>query len=255
MKIRVLGCHHTETESARLSSLLMDDQIALDAGALTSTLSLEEQAKINSVIITHHHFDHVRDLLTLALGGYHTGETISVYSTPEVLEFLGDNFLNGRLYPDFTTRPTPPRLRLVPIESGRSHQVAHIEVTPLDVDHSVPAIGIFIKGKGGESLFCTGDTGGGFAGTLERFRPSTLITEVTFPNAEEALARMTKHMTPKLLEDELLLLAGTGSLPQSVLAIHMSPETEDQIREELAGVGEKLSIPITPAYEGMVPEL
>ena len=81
MRIRVLGCHHTETKNNRLSTLLIDDHIALDAGAITSTLSTEEQANLTDVVITHHHFDHTRDLLTLALGGFESGQTISVFGT------------------------------------------------------------------------------------------------------------------------------------------------------------------------------
>ena len=45
MKIEFLGAHTTETRSTRLSSLLIDDVLALDAGGLTSSLSLAEQLK------------------------------------------------------------------------------------------------------------------------------------------------------------------------------------------------------------------
>lgn len=104
-------------------------------------------------------------------------------------------------------------------------------------------------------MFCTGDTGGGFAEILIKTRPRMLITEVTYPNAQESLARSARHMTPKLLEEELRPLAGTESAPQTVLAIHMNPSMEGAIRGELALVAKDLNIPITTAYEGLVFEL
>ena len=67
MHLRFLGCHHTETAKTRLSSILIDGDVVLDAGAITSTLSAEEQNRIKAVLITHCHYDHIRDLPTLAL--------------------------------------------------------------------------------------------------------------------------------------------------------------------------------------------
>jgi ribonuclease BN (tRNA processing enzyme) len=252
MKIRVLGCHHTETADTRLSSLLIDDHVALDAGALTSTLSMEEQARVTTVLITHHHYDHVRDLLTLALGRYESGDTVSVFSTAETLDYLQANLLNGRLYPDFTRVPTPPRLQPVALEVDRLHEVAGLAVTPVRAQHSVPAVGYRIRSGEGREVFCTGDTGGGFGQTLGRARPDLLITEVTFSNDQESFARLTYHMTPKLLEEELRPLVAAGNAPQSVLVVHMNTAAEPRIREEVSAVAERLHIPIAIAHEGMV---
>ena len=104
-------------------------------------------------------------------------------------------------------------------------------------------------------MFCTGDTGGGFAHLLERTRPSLLITEVTFPNSQEGMARLSKHMTPRFLEEELRPLVGTSSSPASVLAIHINSEAEPIIRKELEAVEANLGIAITVAEEGMVLEV
>jgi hypothetical protein len=46
MKIEMLGAHNTETDKARLPSVLVDDVIALDAGGLAASLSLERQQHI-----------------------------------------------------------------------------------------------------------------------------------------------------------------------------------------------------------------
>lgn len=252
MNIRVLGCHHTETQSSRLSTLLIDDHIALDAGAITTTLTIAEQAKVTDVVITHHHYDHTRDLLTLALGGANSGQTVSVHSTQDVLDHLQNHLLDGSFYPKFTENPNPPRLRLVPLQLEQPKKIGAVQFTPFAVEHSVPALGYLLSSDGGDDVFCTGDTGGGFAHILEKTKPTLLVTEVTFPNSQAEMAKLSKHMTPKLLEDELLQMVGTSSAPASILVIHMNSAAEPVIREELKLVEEKLGIPITAAEEGMV---
>jgi hypothetical protein len=126
LRIRLLGCHHTETATARLSSYLVNDRLALDAGALSSTLTQKEQDNLAGIVVTHLHFDHNRDLLTVGLGGFETGLSLPVYGTAETLDYLHENFLNGRTYPDFTVRPSTkkPRLQLTPLEPWKEHDVA-----------------------------------------------------------------------------------------------------------------------------------
>ena len=62
MEIRFLGVHNLESVDTKLVSLLIDGVLAVDAGSITTTLSFEEQQRIKSFLITHHHFDHIRDL-------------------------------------------------------------------------------------------------------------------------------------------------------------------------------------------------
>ena len=66
MQLRILGCHGGETPKHRTSSFLVGDEVAIDAGAITSSLSLGEQERIRSVLVSHPHMDHIRDLATLA---------------------------------------------------------------------------------------------------------------------------------------------------------------------------------------------
>jgi len=52
MQIRFLGAHNTETQTTRLPGVLIDNRLALDAGSLTSSLSLEEQLKLDAILLT-----------------------------------------------------------------------------------------------------------------------------------------------------------------------------------------------------------
>ena len=65
MRIRVLGAHNCETRSTRLVTLLIDDILALDAGGLTSTLTVKAQKKLKGILLTHPHYDHIRDIPAL----------------------------------------------------------------------------------------------------------------------------------------------------------------------------------------------
>jgi ribonuclease BN (tRNA processing enzyme) len=67
MEIRILGAHNVESATSKLVSLLVDDVLAVDVGSLTSSLSLEEQQKVSNILLTHCHYDHVRDLAAVAL--------------------------------------------------------------------------------------------------------------------------------------------------------------------------------------------
>ena len=51
MKIRVLGCHGSELPGHNPTAFLINDSILLDAGAVTSALTLEEQLKIKAILI------------------------------------------------------------------------------------------------------------------------------------------------------------------------------------------------------------
>lgn len=62
MRIRFLGAHNTETLTTRLSGLLVDQALALDAGSLTASLTLSQQLSLKGVLLTHQHYDHIRDI-------------------------------------------------------------------------------------------------------------------------------------------------------------------------------------------------
>ncbi|MGE3817495.1 MAG: MBL fold metallo-hydrolase [Nitrospiraceae bacterium] len=70
----MLGCHDADQLAAgpegsverRTCGLLLNDTALLDAGTGGSRLYLHEQRRIQAVLLTHLHFDHIRDLPTLA---------------------------------------------------------------------------------------------------------------------------------------------------------------------------------------------
>ena len=103
MELRILGCHGGESPKHKTSSFLIDERIALDAGAVTSMLTLEEQKRVDSVLVSHAHLDHIKDLATLADNRcQQAGPPLVVAGLPETIAILKAHFFNDLLWPDFS---------------------------------------------------------------------------------------------------------------------------------------------------------
>ena len=254
MQIRFLGCHHTETSSTRLSSLLVDKELVIDAGAITSTLSAEEQSQIKAVLLTHQHLDHIRDVPTLALNGRGSGHTLPVFATPETLRSVKDHLLNGSIYPDFTQIPSAeePRIQLVPLKPQEEREVCGYLVTPVPMIHCEGSVGYLVKSPSGKRFFHSGDTNGeGLADIWQKLKPDLVVVEVTFPDSQEPLARLTNHLTPQLLGREITKALNSDGEAPRFFVTHMNTLLEAEIQAELHILSMKLQIPITLAHEGL----
>jgi len=256
MNICFLGAHNIESRDTGHSCLVIDGTLAIDAGALTSSLSFIDQRALKALLLTHRHFDHIRDMPSLAMNLYLSGGSIDVYCTQEVYEDLTNYLLDGRLYPDFRERPAGnPAVRFAVVEPYRAEQVAGYTVLPVPVRHSVPAVGYQVTSVEGKTVFVTGDTGPGLEECWQHVSPQLLVIEATLPNEEAEFARMAGHMTPHLLTEEMCAFRkAKGYVPQ-IVTVHMNPESEEQISIQLDEVAEALNTPVTLAYEGMQLEL
>jgi cAMP phosphodiesterase len=248
MNIKLLGVHNIESLNTRLSSLMIDETLVVDAGALTSSLSLDAQRNLKAVLLTHQHYDHIRDIPAFAINLASSGDTVDVCATQQAYDVVTDHLLNGKIYPNFLEYPPDnPTVRFAVIEPLKPFRIEGYIILPVPVKHSVPTVGYQITSPDNKVLFCTSDTGQGLADCWEQVSPQLLIIEVTDSNNFGAPG----HLTPNQLRQELITFQEMkGYLPE-VVTVHMMPAQEEEIKEEIAVVAEELNSPITVGYEGM----
>jgi ribonuclease BN (tRNA processing enzyme) len=253
VKIRILGAHNLESRDSKFISLLIDDVLAIDAAALTSSLSQAAQQKLKAVLLTHQHYDHIRDIPALGMNFYVHKNTLDICTTRAVYNVLTAHFLNDIVYPDYMTKPPEkPTLRFTELQAGREETIAGYTVLPVTVNHAVPTVGYQVTSAEGKKVFYTSDTGPGLAEIWRQITPDLLIIEVTSLNKYDDFARETGHLTPGLLQQELGSFREIkGYLPQIVL-VHVNPLDERDIQAEVSKVAKALKTTIRFGNEGMM---
>ena len=252
MEIRILGAHNCESQSTRCVCFIIDNSLAVEAGGITSVLSRKEQQELNAILLTHQHYDHIRDIPGLALNFFQSGDSIDIYSTAEVFDVIDTHILNDRVYPRFQQLPEEnPTIKFNIIEPLRSQWIDGHRILPVPMNHCGETVGYEISDRQGNVVFYTADTGPELADCWKHISPQLIISEVTLPNAAEEFARKTGHLTPDLLEQELIEFRELkGSLPP-VAVVHMDATQEAQIKREVDTVATDLEIRITVLREGM----
>jgi 3',5'-cyclic-nucleotide phosphodiesterase len=239
MRLRVLGCSGGSAPGAQLSSYLVDDVLAVDAGALTTTLELPEQRRVQDVLITHSHLDHVWTL-PLFIANRFGGPAIPcrIHGSSYTLETVRQHFFNDRVWPDFTeaAREGVPLMQFVPVDPGDEVAVLDYAVAAAPLVHGVPCQAYRIR-AGGRSLIVCGDTYQAdalwaLANASEDLR--AIVIECSFPDRYAPLARASLHLTPRLLAAELRKLRRDCA----VLVTHLKPEDRAEVEGELSALGD-----------------
>jgi ribonuclease BN (tRNA processing enzyme) len=202
---------------------------------VASKLSLSEQGQIRHIILSHLHFDHIKELPTLADNlSEEMSAPIVVAGLTEVLQGLQRHIFNTDVYPDFFSIPTPERPTLTSsyLKPGNVYSFSGVDITPILVNHTVPTTGFIVQDRSAAFVY-SGDT----YSTDELWHEAkhiphltTAFIECSFPNSMIELARMSKHLTPSLLAQELRKLDREDI---SVYAYHLKPAYKDQILREL----------------------
>jgi cAMP phosphodiesterase len=236
VKLQVLGCHGGELPSCRTTCFLVDEVLALDAGALTSTLTLEQLCQVDDILVGHSHFDHVKDLPLLAdLVIGRRDRPVTIHASRECARALREYMFNNALWPDFTRIPTrkDPVLRIKSFRAGSTFQVGRYSVQSIPVSHPVESCG-FILTHGQSSLAMSGDTGPTdrlWQALNQAKNLKALLVETSFPNALQQLADLSGHLTPRTLQAELAKWNRNGA---EVLLYHLKPAFVSQLKRELA---------------------
>ena len=181
---------------------------------------------------------------------------MDIYAPQAVLDNLTEFFLNGELYPQFHKKPEDkPTLKLHKLEALQRISVAGYDVLPIEMNHSIPTLGYQLTSSDGKILFYSGDTGPGLAGLWQNTSPQVLFIEVTASNKWVESASKSGHMTPGLLHQELTNFRKLKGYIPRVIAVHINPPDENDIRRELSEAARSLKADIRLACEDLVVEI
>lgn len=245
MQIRVLGCSGAIAAGDKTTAFLLDDDILIDAGTGVGDLTLDELARIDHVLLSHSHLDHVLSLPLLADAVLRLRERakrapIQVHALPETLASLRDHLFNGVIWPDFTRLPNAehPVLALVPFAIGQRLLLAGREIEVLKAEHTVPAVGFAVDGGSAGHWVYTGDTGPNPAlwHRLAELKLAHLIIETAFSDEERQLARISRHLCPTALGHELAMLQ-PGQQGLQIHITHIKPGEHDAVMSQIAALG------------------
>lgn len=254
MIIRFLGTHNAISKNTRLVSFTIDGVLAVDAGSLTSGLSFEEQRRIRTILLSHGHYDHIKEVPSFIFNSLNNGphQPIKIIASSTTNHILKSRLLDGTIYPDYTGSNSylgKPAVDLQSLENFQSIVIDKYKITAVPVKHNIETVGFVISTKR-KSLFYTGDTGAGFSYVWDHVSPQLLITEMTFPNRLEKVAKDSGHLCPRLLKVELKKFKRIkGYLPRVIL-IHLNPHLENEIIQDIRNLTKEIEAEIEIANEG-----
>jgi cAMP phosphodiesterase len=235
MKVRVLGCSGAIAKDCRTTSFLLDHDVLVDAGTGVGDLTLDEMSCIDHVLLTHSHLDHVAalPLMVDAVASQRT-TPIKIHALQCTIDALKAHIFNNTIWPDFSRIPSPeaPFITFHPIKLGQTLFIAgkHIEVLP--AVHTVPAVGYAVATAKGCWVF-TGDTERNPAlwARINQLDVAMLVIETSFSNCERDLARLSLHLSPNVLANELDCIAKGQHYP--IYITHTKPAETELIMAEI----------------------
>jgi cAMP phosphodiesterase len=250
--MKVLGCYGTEFLHFKSCGFLLEGTVMLDAGAIVSTLKLEEQRGIREIFVTHSHLDHIKDIFFLANNLFEeAGQGLRIYSTGKILKLLKEHFINGVICPDFTAIPQQDGylLELEAMQEGTFYPLSQgIGIRAERVDHNIEAVGYIIRCDHGHIVY-TGDTGPTehiwkVCNTVKNIL--AVFIECSFPNELQELATLCGHLTPRTMARELEKLKDQDC---PIFIFHMKPQYLKTIEHEIQALGHERISMLTQGQE------
>jgi cAMP phosphodiesterase len=235
--MKILGAFGSKTKDSQLSSYLLDEKSVIDAGNLIQSLG-NDFLKLENILITHAHFDHIVDLPTAIDAFYSKLEKpLNIFATQEVIDILKENIFNNKIWPDFSKIPLMNKsantIIFHTLEYFKEYSIGNFTFIPYPNCHTFGSCGYVIN----DAMVFTSDTflcthTWDFLNNNENLKQ--LVIEISFPSVFNRLAVLSKHLTPTLLQDELKFLQREDI---EIFINHIKYEYMDEIINELKAIG------------------
>jgi len=206
---------------------------------------------VDTVLLTHHHLDHVSDLMVLLKARWLAGETTLTVAGPDGTRALLDGLLEVHEYMqeriDLTVRE---------VEAGE-FSLAGFEIAATETRHSMPCLAYrFTPGADSHDGPDSGDPAPPpsvvFSGDTEAFAEliefadgaAVLVHDCSFPDEVD----VSNHPTPSSLGRAL---AGADADVGRVYLTHLYPHTEGRHEEMLDSIAERYDGDVRFADDGL----
>jgi len=238
MRVELLPSSTPPSDLQFLVSFLVNDVVAIDAGALGILADLRRQRRVRHVFVTHEHLDHIATLPIFLENVYEPGpDCVELLASRQVLDFLHGDMFNGRVWPDFIdlSQVNDAFVRTTAIAPLRAIERAGLTFTPVPVSHGVETLGLVVD-DGRTAVAFPSDTGPTnqfwehLAG-VERL--TTVFLESSFPRSHGDLADRTGHLSTATFAAEIRKLPGAIRW----IVVHRKARYADEIAREIDGLG------------------
>lgn len=233
MELSVLGCSGGVGGQLRTTTLLIDDDVLIDAGTGLGDLELDAMTSIRHIFLTHSHLDHINSIPFLVDTIFEKiHEPIIVHGLEDTINALKKHIFNNVIWPDFSRLPSAdePVMKYKVMQPGEVTEINNRKIEMVKVNHIVPGVGYRVESATGSFAF-SGDTTANdtlWAALNKHDNLDMLIVESAFTNKDVALCRLSGHFCAELLGPDLAKLKHNAD----VYISHNKPGAEEQIYAE-----------------------
>ena len=233
MELKVLGCSGGVGGQLRTTTLLIDDDVLIDAGTGLGDLNLQAMASIRHIFLTHSHLDHITSIPFLVDTLFDAiKEPIIIHGLAETIDALKTHIFNNIIWPDFSHLPSfdNPVMQYQVMQPGEIVEINNRKIEMIEVNHIVAGVGYRVESATGAFAF-SGDTTTNdtfWAALNKHNKLDVLIVESAFTNKDVTLCHLSGHYCAELLGPDLAKLDHKSE----VYISHNKPGAEGKIFAE-----------------------
>jgi len=232
MKIRILGCSGAVAKGYNTTSILVNDNVLVDAGSAASELDFTQLRMIGNIFLTHAHIDHIKELpFILDAICSQSSAGLDIWGSAITIEALREHFFNGLLW---------PTLEQLGLDSGKCRfnvmteeimEIDGLKVKSIDALHS-PGAYSYIISQSDKHVIFSGDTSCNKALFDEALSLSDglklFFVEASFPDSMNDIAGLSGHMTPEIIHSEMKHFKDTR-----FIAYHIKPRFFEEVLKDI----------------------
>jgi ribonuclease BN (tRNA processing enzyme) len=224
------------------TGLLLDERLLIDcgSGALHGLAGTETGYEgIDTVLLTHHHLDHISDLLPLMKARWLAGETTLTIAGPPGTAELVEGLLDVHEYMQDRID-----LTISEVDAGESFTLAGFDIAARETAHSMYCLAYRFETDDGPAFVFSGDTEASTELIEFADGAAVLAHDCSFPDEVD----VANHPTPTTLGEAL---ADADSEVGRVYLTHLYPHTEGHHEEMLDSLGAVYDGDVRFAQDGM----